>query len=122
MLILLARARGAVRHSRLERANRVLETEPPLCDMTPKHRTRLVHRQSLIVAFEPVDALRRLPRLLDTREARERALRLCVEVSGAGEVAEAPDSPVRAEIERLAGALGVPSHLTPAGSAAATTA
>jgi pimeloyl-ACP methyl ester carboxylesterase/tellurite resistance protein len=122
MLILLARARGAVRHSRLERANRVLETEPPLCDMTPKHRTRLVHRQSLIVAFEPVDALRRLPRLLDTREARERALRLCVEVSGAGEVAEAPDSPVRAEIERLAGALGVPSLLTPGGSAAAATA
>jgi pimeloyl-ACP methyl ester carboxylesterase/tellurite resistance protein len=119
MLILLARSRGAVRRSRLERANRVLESEPPLSEMTPKHRTRLVHRQSLIVAFEPQEALARLPRLFESLAMAERALRLCVEVSGAGEPG---DSPVRAEIDRIASVLGLSGGFGTTGTDAAAAA
>jgi tellurite resistance protein len=125
MLILLARSRGAVRRSRLERANRVLESEPPLSEMTPKHRTRLVHRQSLIVAFEPQEALARLPRLFESLAMAERALRLCVEVSGAGnpgEPGDPGDSPVRAEIDRIASVLGLSGGFGTTGSDAAAAA
>jgi tellurite resistance protein len=120
MLILLARARGAVRRSRLERANRALETEPPLDAMSPKHRTRLVHRQSLIVAFAPDDALARLPRLLPTRAERERAVRLCVSISGADDGGDDEvGAPAHAMLARLAELLEVPEVLRAAGTGAA---
>jgi pimeloyl-ACP methyl ester carboxylesterase len=82
MLILLARSRGEVRRSRLERSNEVLERTEPWASMKPKHRTRLIHRESLIVAFEPVAALAGLPKLIHTAEQRERALGICHEIAG----------------------------------------
>lgn len=85
MLILLARASGSVRRSRLERSNRMLETAEPFASLTPKHKTRIVHRESLIVGFETEEALRTLPKLISGVEDRRRAMALCREVAGAVE-------------------------------------
>jgi hypothetical protein len=82
MLILLARASGSVRRSRLERSNHMLETVEPFASIAPKHKTRIVHRESLIVGFEPDEALRALPKLLPGVEDRARAMLMCREVAG----------------------------------------
>jgi tellurite resistance protein len=82
MLILLARASGSVRRSRLERSNHMLETTEPFASLSPKHKTRLVHRETLIVGFEPEEALCALPKLLSGLEERRRAIALCLEVAG----------------------------------------
>ena len=90
MLILLARASGSVRRSRLERSNRMLETAEPFASLTPKHKTRMVHRESLIVGFESEEALCTLPRLIPGVDERRRAIALCLEVAGpAAEMSEA---------------------------------
>jgi pimeloyl-ACP methyl ester carboxylesterase len=82
MLILLARVRGNIRKDRLERSNHMLETVEPFASIPPKHKTRIVHRESLIVAFEHDAALRTLPTLLAGKDERRRAIELCVEVAG----------------------------------------
>lgn len=82
MLILLARASGTVRKDRLERSNRMLETVEPFASISPKHKTRIVHRESLIVSFEPEMALLTLPMLLVAAEERRRAIALCLDVAG----------------------------------------
>jgi hypothetical protein len=82
MLILLARASGSVRKDRLERSNRMLETTEPFASISPKHKTRIVHRESLIVSFEADAALRTLPMLLSGVEERRRAIALCLDVAG----------------------------------------
>ena len=82
MLIFLARSRKEVRRSRLERSNRILEQTPPFSEMKPKHRTRLIHRESLIAAFEPDTALASLPKLLVSEEDRQRAMEICAEIAG----------------------------------------
>jgi hypothetical protein len=85
MLILLARASGSVRKDRLERSNHMLETVEPFASIAPKHKTRIVHRESLIAGFEPDAALLTLPTLLPTVEERRRAIALCREVAGSVE-------------------------------------
>jgi hypothetical protein len=82
MLIFLAHSRKEVRRSRLERSNRMLEATAPFASMKPKQRTRLIHRESLIVGFEPEAALAALPTLIATPEERARALALCWEIAG----------------------------------------
>jgi hypothetical protein len=82
MLILLARARGTIRKDRLERSNHMLETVEPFASISPKHKTRIVHRESLIVAFEPDAALNTLPTLLAGQDERRRAIELCLDVAG----------------------------------------
>jgi hypothetical protein len=82
MLIFLARSRGEVRRSRLERSNRILEQTEPFASMKPKHRTRLIHRESLIVAFEPELALETLAGMFHDDEERDRALQICREIAG----------------------------------------
>jgi len=82
MLIILAQSRKEVRRSRLERANQMLVSTEPFASMKPKHRTRLIHRESLIVGFEPEEAMAALPRLLRHDEDRRRALDLCLEIAG----------------------------------------
>ncbi len=82
MLILLAHARGSIRRSRLARSNQVLEQTPPFNQMNPKHRTRMIHRQSLIVAFEHDAALKTLPKLLPSPEERRHALEVCWQIAG----------------------------------------
>jgi pimeloyl-ACP methyl ester carboxylesterase len=103
MLILLARSRKEVRRSRLERSNQILEQTAPFSEMKPKHRTRLIHRESLIVAFEPEHALETLPQLFRTDEERARALEICREIAGPeGEMSE----PTLALMRQLEGLLG----------------
>jgi hypothetical protein len=82
MLIFLARSRGEVRRSRLQRSNEILEKTAPFAEMKPKHRTRLIHRESLIVAFEPDAALETLPHLFHDYDEKARALEICLEVAG----------------------------------------
>jgi pimeloyl-ACP methyl ester carboxylesterase len=82
MLILLAKSRGAVRRSRLERSNRMLTSTEPFASMTPKKRTRLIHRQSLIVDFEPDQAMATLPRLIPDPAGRALAIDLCEQIAG----------------------------------------
>ena len=82
MLILMAHSRKEVRRSRLERSNRMLMTTEPFASMKPKTRTRLIHRESLIVGFEPEEAIAALPKLIQGEEDRRRALALCWEIAG----------------------------------------
>ncbi|MCP4042242.1 MAG: alpha/beta hydrolase, partial [Gammaproteobacteria bacterium] len=78
----LARSRKEVRRSRLEKSNQVLQQTPPFSKMKPKHRTRLIHRESLIVAFEPEAALETLPKLFHTEEGKLLAMEICREIAG----------------------------------------
>jgi hypothetical protein len=114
MLILLARASGSVRKDRLERSNRMLETVEPFASISPKHRTRILHRESLIVSFEADAALRTLPMLLSGVEERQRTIALCLGV--AGPVEEMSDAVV-AMFRRFAEVLEVESRFAEAGSA-----
>jgi pimeloyl-ACP methyl ester carboxylesterase/tellurite resistance protein len=82
MLIFLAHSRKEVRRSRLERSNRMLMSTEPFASMKPKFRTRLIHRESLIVGFEPEAAMAALPRLIVSDEDRRRALSLCWDIAG----------------------------------------
>jgi hypothetical protein len=82
MLIFLAASRKEVRRSRLERSNQMLLSTEPFASMKPKHRTRMIHKESLIVGYEPEAALAALPKLIATDEERERALALCEEIAG----------------------------------------
>ena len=82
MLILMAHSRREVRRSRLERSNLMLVTTEPFASMRPKTRTRLIHRESLIVGFEPEAAITALPKLIQGEEDRRRALALCWEIAG----------------------------------------
>lgn len=82
MLIFLAHSRKAVRRSRIDRSNERLMTTEPFASMKPKARTRLVHKESLIVGYEPEEALAALPRLIPDAHERRLALSLCAQVVG----------------------------------------
>ncbi len=86
MMILMAKSRGAIRRSRLERSNRMLRTEEPFASLSAEARSRIIHEQSIVCDFEPDAALAALPLLLPERAERERALALVLDV--AGDVAE----------------------------------
>jgi pimeloyl-ACP methyl ester carboxylesterase len=102
MLIFLAHSRKGVRRSRLERSNKMLMSTEPFASMKPKHRTRLIHRENLIVSFEPEAAMAALPKLLRGEEDRRRALELCWDIAGPREEMS-PES--KAMMARLAVAL-----------------
>jgi pimeloyl-ACP methyl ester carboxylesterase/tellurite resistance protein len=102
MLIFLAHSRKEVRRSRLERSNRMLMSTEPFASMKPKYRTRLIHRESLIVGFEPEAARAALPRLIVSDEDRRRALGLCWDIAGPREEMS-PET--MAMMEQLAAAL-----------------
>ncbi len=74
MLILLADTRGSVRRDRLERSARVLTSEPPFSGLGAARRAELIHEQSVIIEFEPEQALLSLPRLLPLPEQRRQAI------------------------------------------------
>jgi tellurite resistance protein len=104
MLVLAARARGAVRRSRLQRATEILDATEPFSGMNPKQRTHLIHRESIIVSFASDLALRALPKLLTARAERERALALCYEIAGPVEEMEPPVVALFARFAELFGA------------------
>lgn len=74
MLVLLADSRGSVRRDRLERSAQVLTSEPPFAQLSAHRRAALIHEQSVIVEFEPEQALRSLERLLPLPEQRQQAM------------------------------------------------
>ena len=76
MLILLADSRGSVRRDRLERSARVLTREQPFSNLSAQRRAELIHEQSVIVEFEPEQALRSLPCLLQLPEQRSQAIEI----------------------------------------------
>ncbi|MEO0002721.1 MAG: hypothetical protein RLZZ22_413, partial [Pseudomonadota bacterium] len=76
MLVLLADSRGSVRRDRLERSAQVLTTEPPFAQLSAQRRAALIHEQSVIVEFEPEQALRSLDRLLPLPEQRRQAIEI----------------------------------------------
>jgi tellurite resistance protein len=82
MLIFLAHSRREVRRSRLERSNRMLMATEPFASMNPKHRTRMIHKESLIVGYEPEMAMAALPKLIASKADRRRAMSLCEEIAG----------------------------------------
>ena len=82
MMVLFSLGRGSVRRDRLERANRLFTTLEPFASLGEETRTRIIHQQSLIVEFEPEQALATLPRLLPKPEDRPKALALCEQVAG----------------------------------------
>jgi hypothetical protein len=83
MLILLARSRTSVRRDRLERSNHVLTQTEPFASLGLEKRNKIIHRQSLVVDFEPDEALATLPALLPDEARRREALTICETVVGA---------------------------------------
>ncbi len=74
MMILLAKARGGVRRSRLARSNAMLTTEAPFADMTASARQALIREQTVICTMAPDQALATLPVLLAKPADRRRAI------------------------------------------------
>jgi hypothetical protein len=102
MLVLLARARGAVRRDRLERSDRLLHAHAPFNSMTHEMRRRMIHEQSVIVEFCGDDAITTLADILKDPVDRYRALNLVMEVAGP---MEQLDTPTIAMFRRLQAAL-----------------
>jgi tellurite resistance protein len=112
MLILLAKARGSVRRSRLERSNEILRSSEPFASLGDETRSRMINAQSLIVEFEPEQAVATLPSLIPDLAERLRAAELCETI--AGPLSEMEPKSI-AMLDRLRAVLGLP----PAGAAAA---
>jgi len=90
MLVLLARARGAVRRDRLERSDKLLHARPPFSSMTSEARSRMIHEQSVIVEFAGEDAVTSLADLLKDPVDRYRALNLVLDVAGPSDHMDPP--------------------------------
>jgi tellurite resistance protein len=82
MLILMARSRGGVRQSRLERSNLILQSAEPFKSLGEEGRSSIIHEQTLIIDFEPEAAIAALPKMLPTAADRQRALALVEEIAG----------------------------------------
>lgn len=82
MLILMARSRGAVRQSRLERSNLILRSTEPFKSLGDELRSAIIHEQTLIIDFEPEAAIAALPKMLPTMDERQRAIALVEEIAG----------------------------------------
>ncbi len=107
MLILLARSRKAVRRDRLQRSNELLTSREPYASMGEVARTRIIHQQSMIVEFEPEQALATLPLLVRDPAERARAMEDCDYV--VGDPAAMSDE-TRGLYERIRSLLGLPPH------------
>jgi tellurite resistance protein len=90
MLVLLARARGAVRREKLERSDKLLHSRPPFNSMTSQTRSRMIHEQSIIVEFCGDEAITTLADILVDPVDRYRALNLVMDVAGPVEEFDAP--------------------------------
>ncbi len=90
MLILIARSRGEVRQSRLERSSAVLNSTEPFRSLGPEQRARVIAEQTLIVDFAPEAAVTSLPALIPLQADRERAIETVQGIAGdAAEMSEA---------------------------------
>ena len=105
ILILIAKARGSVRQSRLERSNQILHSAEPFKSLGDSARGHIINEQSLIVEYEPDQAVASLPKLLATAEERTRAITLVEQI--AGDVAEM-NQPTIDMLGRIRDVLGLP--------------
>ncbi|WP_326534044.1 DUF3141 domain-containing protein [Pseudorhodoferax sp.] len=83
VLLLMAKARGYLRRSRLERLQSYRATAE-FARMDEEAWGRVVYRQSIVVEFEPEQALATLPLLLDTEAERRDALAAVHAIMGDG--------------------------------------
>ena len=111
MMILLADARGAVRRSRLARANALLTGEAPFAAMSAAERSAMIREQTAIVTADREAALAALPALLPEREDRLRAL---AAVEGVAGPEEELGERAREMLGRLRAVLDVAPAATPA--------
>ncbi len=100
MLILLARARGAVRRDRLERSDKLLHSRPPFNTMTPEVRSHMIYEQSLIVQFAGNEAITTLADLLKDPVDRYRSLNLVLDVAGPVEDMDGPTTAMFMRFQR----------------------
>ncbi len=112
MLVLMAKSRGTIRRSRLERSNQMLRTVEPFASLPPSIRARLIHEQSLIVDFAPEAAFAALRLLLPTAEQRRRALDLVLDVAGAADEMAPATTALVARFRELLG-LDDAAHVEP---------
>ena len=101
MLILLARARGAVRRDRLERSDKLLHSRPPFNSMTPEMRSHMIYEQSLIVQFAGNEAVTTLADILKDPVDRYRSLNLVLDVAGPVEDMDAPTTAMFMRFQRV---------------------
>jgi pimeloyl-ACP methyl ester carboxylesterase len=101
MLILLARARGAVRRDRLERSDKLLHSRPPFNSMTPEVRSHMIYEQSLIVQFAGNEAVTTLADILRDPVDRYRSLNLVLDVAGPVEDMDAPTTAMFMRFQRV---------------------
>ncbi|MGB1027544.1 MAG: DUF3141 domain-containing protein, partial [Rhodospirillaceae bacterium] len=109
ILVALAIARGSVRRERLERSNRMMTETEPFASLKPKHRTRMIHEQSVAVTFDHDGALAALPKMMPNPAERARAVQICLDIAGP---AEEMDDNTRAEFGVICALLGVDNPLT----------
>ncbi len=103
MMILMARARGGVRRSRLARSNALLTGESPFAEMTAPARQALIREQTLLVELAPDVALATLTRLLPKAKDRARALAVVAEVAGPEEELGEPAQAMLAQLRAVLG-------------------
>jgi pimeloyl-ACP methyl ester carboxylesterase/tellurite resistance protein len=107
MLILMARSRGEVRQSRLQRSSEILQNSEPFRSLGDVARARIIHQQTLVVDFEPEQAVSTLAAMLPQIVDRERAIALVEEIAGA--VAEMSEPTLRM-LAHLRRALDLPPN------------
>jgi len=100
MLVLLARARGSVRHDRLERSDKLLHSRPPFNSMTHEMRSHMIYEQSLIVQFAGNEAITTLADLLKDPVDRYRSLNLVLDVAGPVEDMDGPTTAMFMRFQR----------------------
>ncbi|HUN44506.1 MAG TPA: hypothetical protein VMU81_29815 [Acetobacteraceae bacterium] len=105
MMILMARSRGEVRQSRLERSREMLSNTEPFRSLGLDRRSRIIAEQTLIVDFAGEQAVSSLPALVPLAADRERAIAAVQEV--AGEVSEMSEATLRM-LARLREVLSLP--------------
>ncbi len=93
MLILLARSRGEVRQSRLERSSAILNNTEPFRSLGAEMRTGIIAEQTLVVDFAGDAAVTSIPGLIPLQADRERGIATVQKI--VGDVAEMSEPTLR---------------------------
>jgi pimeloyl-ACP methyl ester carboxylesterase len=103
MMLLLARARGGVRRSKLERSKHLLSSQPPFAAMSETGRQTLIQTQSELVSLAPEECLASLPALLPAPKQRRRAIDVVQQVAGPTEDLDDRTNDMLLRIHRVLG-------------------